>query len=269
MNRICVAVAPTARAKRWDGTQLVDDSNSLGISDCGRSAIAWARSLAAPTTHILVIAVGGQECLPVLRDALALGVSCAIHLDTETSQLNQNAVATLIAEQARDADLVLCGDRETSGLVGPLVAAILGIPCVCGALSVARVDGGFEIRRRLDGGRREDLLLSEAGVVAVEAGLEPPRASLPTMLRAQHRQIDRIDKPEAGTAIYTPIPWVGPPAWIEPPAGDAHDRIQVLTGNRGNAGRVREELTCDPEEAARRIHDALTEWGYLPFTRPE
>lgn len=65
MKSILVLWQVSARARIWNGDELVDDPSSSGVSDADRSALATALALAEPETIITVLSVGGaaaQTC---------------------------------------------------------------------------------------------------------------------------------------------------------------------------------------------------------------
>ena len=90
-------------------------------------------------------------------------------------------------------DLVLCGDLAADRATGSFpafLAASLGAEQALGCVRLEPVDDRtLRVHRRLDGGRREVLMVRPPAVVSVEAaGVRLRRAGLPaTLARAKHR----------------------------------------------------------------------------------
>ena len=263
MKSIVVLWNSVPRSHLWVEDHYEADTASFGASDADRSALATALAVASPETIITVLSLGPSRCEAMLREALANGAHRALLLHTSDGDHDPRSLARTIAAHCPPADLILAGDIGATGLIPSLVAAHLSIPVVVATLELAVAEGTARAHRRLEGGRRQDLSVSLPAVIAVESGRELPRASLPMLLEAQDREIERIAIGELPSAGTTHIPWVGPAAWISPPEGSAELRIEQLTGNAGGAARGRSEVVCEPDEAAERILDQLRSWGYL------
>ncbi|MGB2757380.1 MAG: hypothetical protein WBD02_06910 [Acidimicrobiia bacterium] len=269
MKSILVLWQVSARARIWNGDELVDDPSSSGVSDADRSALATALALAEPETIITVLSVGGAASADVLREAAAHGAHRVVHIATPHDDLEPGAVAELIAPHSSAADLICSGDVGASGLVPVLLAAHLGYPSVTAVLSVVASSGGLNVHRRLEGGRRQDLFVSGPVVLAIEPGRELPRASLPNVLASQRVETEVHPVTVIERSGMTPVTWLGPPSWIDAPAGDAATRIAALTGNSGSGASGRRNISCDPELAASEIINQLSAWGYLDTTTPK
>ena len=97
-------------------------------------------------------------------------------------------------------DLVLCGDRSADRGTGSFPAFLAAALDAAQVLGVVRMEPGddasLRVHRRLDGGRREVLLVRRPAVVSVEAaGVRLRRAGLPATLASGHAVI-----PVAGAA---------------------------------------------------------------------
>ena len=182
------------------------------------------------------------------------------------------------------AALVWCGDLGAdggSGAVPAFLAARLGLAAALGLVEIAfedRSDCAIVALRRLDGGRRERLRVTDRAVLAVEgATARLRRAGLAASLAAQRAVIEvvtrspgRRDSAEQITTLasgpYRPRPRVLP----APSSVSALERIRQLTGASGAAGSKAlaggaarpAPIVATPSAAADQILAALAAWGY-------
>jgi electron transfer flavoprotein beta subunit len=253
----------------WKWVALEDDARWAGVSLADRAALETALRMAdASTASVTVVSVGPAAAAASLREALAVGASRAV-LVTTPSDLRSDVVAAELAEICVEARWVLCGDHSIdrgSGSVPALVAAELGAAQALGLVHVdtAHPDEPVRVVRRLDGGRREDLLVDGPAVLSVEGAVAVlRRASLPAELASRTATIDVRHGPsepcDAPAAIgpFRPRPRVLP----APDGLTALERVKELT-DTGESGHG-ELVTLEPRDAARRIVTALREWGYL------
>ena len=108
-----------------------------------------------PSTVIHLITVGGADCDPIIRKALALGGDEAIRINLESQ--DSFHIASKIAGVAKEGgyDLVLTG-KETidynGSSVGPMVAELLDIPSVSLATKLELSGTKATITREIEGG---------------------------------------------------------------------------------------------------------------------
>lgn len=196
--------------------------------------------------------------------------------------------------------IVCCGDYSLdrgTGSVPAFLAHLLGAQQALGLVQVhvpVDTEPGTAQRasltglRRLDGGRRERLAVSAPAVISVEGATATlRRASVAAALRAKQAVIHTLSctatAPEmSGTPGFTVQrrAYRPRPRELAAPVGDrALDRVQqVLSGTAGSGAGVgdgagvgagaggsahRTTEVLEPAAAARRIVDALRDWGYL------
>jgi electron transfer flavoprotein beta subunit len=118
--------------------------------------------------------------------------------------------------------------------------------------------------RRLDGGRREILAISGRAVLSVEGSTARlRRASLRSVIAADSASIDVRTAPSTPHDNVELVPYRPRARVLPAPSGaSALDRVRVLTDAGGTPSRS-ETVVLEPTEAARRILQALREWGYL------
>lgn len=150
---VCLRVAPVTSQVRFSSSQGAIDASEAEREIClaDRCALAIAGRLGA--AEVVAVSWAGQEAEGVLRQALATGAG---RLQRITTPLDVRAdadplvvargLATALAPQ--NPDLILCGESSSDqgrGAVGPMIAALLGMPCVTDARSVSIAGEEVEI----------------------------------------------------------------------------------------------------------------------------
>jgi electron transfer flavoprotein alpha/beta subunit len=251
----------------WDPASIELDAE-LGDVD-------WSRAVSVPGPGSLeavelglrlgdVTACGiGAGADPVLRRALAMGAAAVRAPD-------QASLAALLAERAFD--LVLAPWRsghQGPNPLAPLLAGLLDLAqaTAVDAIEIDEAGRRATLRRRLDRGEREELVLPLPAVVALEPGLVRPRTASPAAaIAALERDIPVA--PPAPRPAREPIflgyqPPRPPPPRTRPPDASlpAEARIAaILAAPHGD--RPRELATGAPEELAERALRFLDERGF-------
>lgn len=143
-----------------------------------------------------VLTLGPAEATEQLRDAMALGIERAVHLETDAREWDPTATtrAIVTATRAEPApfDLLLFGNEAADTgdyQVGIRVAHALGMPCVTGVKAL-EVQGQTLTARRQTPSGWETYRVPLPAVVTVKEGLNLPRyPSLPGRLKAKKRPI--------------------------------------------------------------------------------
>jgi len=149
--------------------------------------------------EVVVLTVGGAGVQTTLRNALAMGADRAIHLKSDVPG-DPLAVATAIAAEVKHLEpaLVWFGKQavdDDAAQVGPMVAELLGFPCVSAIAKFAHADGKADVEREIEGGR-ERIQLTLPAVLTTDKGLNTPRfASLKGIMAAKKKTIE--EKPAA------------------------------------------------------------------------
>ena len=259
---------------KWvDGLGEPGDDRFAGISAADQAAIELAlRHAAASSTTVTVVTVGPVAAERALRDALACGAAAAVRIDAPTA-LPAALIAELIAPVVRDAFWVWCGDYSTDRGTGSMPAFLadrLGWAQALGAVEV-ELGAQLQVIRRLDGGRREVLLVRSPAVLSVEGSVaDLRRAPLSALLLARNAAITVVTASvnEAAAAHHTVTvrPYRPRARALAAPAGDHPlDRLRALT-DTGVGSTRGETVTVPPREAAQRIIASLRSWGYLADT---
>src|SRR5215469_3123443 len=201
--------------------------------------------------QVIAATVGPAGADAMLRDALAVGAAEAVRVEPPGGAVGPRpadlvggdqepaaALAPVLRNRYGVPDLVLCGDRSAdrgTGSFPAFLAAALGAAQALGVVRLEPQDGGvLQVHRRLDGGRREVLLVRPPAVVSVEAaGVRLRRAGLPATLASAQAAI-----PVAGAqalagrrvrvlGAHPYRPW---PRELPHPSGPALQRVLELTG---------------------------------------
>ncbi len=269
---------PVELAARVDplSGQVIPDPVSLGVSPSDEAALEWAlRCAERHGGSVRALAAGEREPAEVaLRLAAAAGAAELAHVSLDPDWPS-DWVGRSLAQEMTDVALAWCGDMSLdrgSGSVPAFVAAELGWPQALGLVGVELPAGpgeSFEVLRRLDGGRRERLLVTGPAVLSVEGATARLRRAGFSALLAANREPAPV-KTVPGRVGRTARPAVGavspyrPPARVvPPPAGDtAGERIRSLIGLEGRPVAHR-SLHLAPAEAAAMIIESLESWGEL------
>jgi electron transfer flavoprotein beta subunit len=273
---IAVCLAPAVRwtdvdplsgeVHQGEGASAMSAADAAALEVALTIADRWQGSVTAVT-------VGPAEAEPLLRDALACGAARALRIDVEEPG-RPAEVASALADAVRGAVLVCCGDQGAafgSGAVPAFLGAELGRAAALGLVDVTIGEAGRPLSavRRLDGGRREHLLVDTPAIISVEGGAARlRRASLPGLLRAGRAVIEVLTAhaplgPSATLRSGVPRPYRPRPRAVPAPAGGTLDRVRALAGVATGGREGRRAVVTDPQDAARLVYEALERWGYL------
>jgi len=236
---------------------LTDDSRAINTQhlgftispheECGVEEAV--RLIEANKGDSVVIALGPPEAVEQLRDAMALGMDRAIHLQTDGSEWDAEATAAALLDAIRSDesangrfDIVFFGNEsaDSGGFqVGLRVAHALGRPCVTGLKKVTLEGSSVRCEQEVEGGR-DVYVVALPAVLTVKEGLNLPRyPSVPGKMRARSK----------------------PVAVSSPPRPEPRLELVRLAVPEGQ-GRRAESLGSGPS-AAPRVVDMLRNAGVL------
>lgn len=200
---VCVKRVPFTGGKMV----LAPDSKSLETrhlgftisphEECGVEEAV--RLVEANKGESVVLTLGPPEAAEQLRDAMALGIDRAIHLQTDAQEWDGEATASAIVDAVRadeaasePFDLIFFGNESADAggfQVGLRVARELNRPCVTG-LKGLKAEGSTARCEQDTGNGRDVYLLPMPAVVTVKEGLNLPRyPSVPGRLRAARKPV--------------------------------------------------------------------------------
>jgi electron transfer flavoprotein beta subunit len=165
--------------------------------------------------EVTVLTLGPEKSTSVILKALALGADKAIHLKSENFPDDPSAVARAIAAELKslEFDVLLFGKKgvdDDNQQVGPMVAELLGIPCVTQIVKLDISAGKAVAHREVEGG----VIVVEATLPAAftaEKDLTVPRyASLRELVAARKKPI-LVKEPQQFPRILETISVQYPP----------------------------------------------------------
>ncbi len=170
-------------------------------------------------TEVVAVSVGATNCQEQLRTALALGADRAILVETDEKVQPLDIAKVLKAIQDKEqADLVIFGKQsidDDNGQTGQMFAALAGIAQATYAAELTVNDGKATVKREVDGGIQTIELNLPAAVTADLRLNEPRYASLPNIMKAKKKTMDKTSPAELGVEIKPRLSLVK----VEPPAG--------------------------------------------------
>ena len=227
----------------------------------------------------------------MLRDALAVGAAQALRVEPARWMARPRPVglvggeresAAALAEALRQRygvpDLVLCGDLAADRATGSFpafLAASLGAAQALGCTRMEPIDGyALRVQRRLDGGRREVLMVRPPAVVSIEAaGVRLRRAGLPATLAKQDAMITVAATPAAAAArrirLLGTHPYRPRPRELPGPTGSVLRRTLALTGALAQRTPPAVIGPLPPDQAADELLAYLHRSGYLAAGDPD
>lgn len=164
------------------GSGIEERDLAYGINEWDNFAVEAA--LALKEEHggkVTAITIGGEDDEEVLRRALAMGADEAVHLmDSAFDGSDAQGIATILhkAIAARSYDLILTGaisSDRSSGQVGGMLAAMLGIPQVVLATDLKVADAKATVAHEVEGGLERVVELDLPALISVQTGLNEPR----------------------------------------------------------------------------------------------
>lgn len=240
-----VKQVPDPNAIRFDASGTFASSTPRVVNEYDQYAIEEAIRLkeSGAATEVVVMTVGPASARDAVNRGLAMGADRGLLVVASDTDLEAADVASIISAEARDGgyDLVLVGQETSdggSGVVGPQVAAKLGVPIVSNVVSLEVGDGKLSLGREVEDGR----VTVESPlpvVVCALTGLNDPRSpSLKGIMAARKKPVQ-----ETPIASYetnsTDVSW-----------GKLYAEERVVEGTI---------IETDAESAARQVVELLRE----------
>ncbi|MCB2055704.1 MAG: electron transfer flavoprotein subunit beta/FixA family protein [Geminicoccaceae bacterium] len=181
---------------------------------------------AGTAEEVVAVSLGGPKCQETLRTALAMGADRAIHVESE-AELQPLAVAKLlkaVVEKERPR-LVILGKQaidDDSNQTAQMLAALLGWSQAT-FVSKLTIDGDeARCSREVDEGI-EKLEVTLPAILSVDLRLNEPRyASLPNIMKAKKKPIDKLTPEDLGVDVTPRLVYT---RFEEPPKRKAGVRV--------------------------------------------
>ncbi len=156
--------------------------------------------------EVVVVSIGGEECVEQLRVGLAMGADRALLVKTSES-LDSLAVAKVLAAVYRreKPDFVLMGKQaidDDSNQAGQMLAAMLGVGQATFVSKLELIENNTKARcgRETDAGI-ETITVRLPAVLTTDLRLNEPRyVSLPGIMKAKKKPLEEMTPADLGVA---------------------------------------------------------------------
>jgi len=192
--------------------------------------------------EVVALSIGAAKSEETLRNALALGADRAILVLTE-EVLEPLALAKVIKAivEKENPDLVLVGKQaidDECNQTGQMLSALLDWPQATFASKLELVDGTAQVTREVDAGI-EVINVNMPAVISADLRLNEPRyASLPNVMKAKRKPLDKIELADLGLDTanrLTTLEVMEPPARA---AGIIVETVSELVDKLRNEAKV-------------------------------
>ena len=194
---VCIAHVPDTEARiKISGSKIDETGLKFIVSPYDEFALEEAIRLKEKSGgDVTVITFGPDRAQQGLREALARGATKALHVKGEAADADSLGIAKALAAAIKSVphDVVFLGKQGVgtdNGLVGPMLAELLGYPQVNVVTHLEVADGKLTAHREIEGAE-EILETATPAVVTAQKGLNEPRyASLKGIMAAKKVPID-------------------------------------------------------------------------------
>ncbi|MEP3439330.1 MAG: electron transfer flavoprotein subunit beta/FixA family protein [Hoeflea sp.] len=160
---------------------------------------------AGKATEVIAVSIGPAKAEETLRTALAMGADRAILVEADTL-VEPLAVAkilkAIVGEESPD--LVILGKQaidDDANQTGQMLSALLGWSQATFASKVEIGDGTADVTREVDGGL-QTISVKLPAIVTTDLRLNEPRyASLPNIMKAKKKPLDKKTAADYGVDI--------------------------------------------------------------------
>jgi electron transfer flavoprotein beta subunit len=180
-----------------DGTSLDETGLKFDLNDFDAWAVEAALRLRekAGQGEVVAVSLGPDTAQETIRKALSMGADRGIHLKTDRIPFDGFAIARALAGELKGGgyDLILFGKMSpdsSNGIVGPIVAELLDLPCVT-AISGLEINDGRGTARRDIEGAQETMEFPLPVVLTIDEGLNTARyPSLKGIMAAKKKPLE-------------------------------------------------------------------------------
>ncbi|MFJ6324693.1 MULTISPECIES: electron transfer flavoprotein subunit beta/FixA family protein [unclassified Rhizobium] len=159
---------------------------------------------AGKAEEVVVVSIGPAKAEETLRTALAMGADRAILVETDDA-VEPLAVAKILkgVADAEQPGLIIVGKQaidDDSNQTGQMLAALLGTAQATFASRIEIGDGKAKVTREVDGGL-QTIEVKLPAVVTTDLRLNEPRyASLPNIMKAKKKPLDKKSPADFGVS---------------------------------------------------------------------
>ena len=194
---VCISHVPDTESRiKLTGAKIDEAGLKFIVSPYDEFALEEAIRLKEKSGgDVTVITFGPDRAQQGLREALARGATKALHVKGDVSDADALGIAKVLAAAIKSVphDIVFLGKQGVgtdNGLVGPMLAELLGYPQVNVVTHMEVADGKLTAHREIEGAE-EVLEAALPAVVTAQKGLNEPRyASLKGIMAAKKITIE-------------------------------------------------------------------------------
>jgi electron transfer flavoprotein beta subunit len=180
-----------------DGKSVDEGGLKYDVNDFDLWAVEAALRLKESTGQgdVAVISLGPDAVQEQIRKALSMGADRGIQLKADKTGVDALAIARALAAELKNGgwDLILFGKvaiDTADQAVGPMVAELLGLPCVS-AISSLEISGGRGTAKRELEGATEVVEFPLPAVLTIDEGLNKERLpSLKGIMAAKKKPLE-------------------------------------------------------------------------------
>ena len=190
-----------------DGKSVDETGLKYDVNDFDLWAVEAALQLKEKTGsgEVVVVSLGPDAVQEQIRKALSMGADRGVQLKADRAPVDPLAVARALAAELKSTpwDVIFFGKVAIDSAdqsVGPMVAELLGLPCVSAISSLEIVNGRGTAKRELEGAS-EIVEFPLPVVLTVDEGLNKERLpNLKGIMAAKKKPLEtRAAQLEAGT----------------------------------------------------------------------
>ncbi|EDO33621.1 predicted protein [Nematostella vectensis] len=218
-----------------DKTGVVTDGVKHSMNPFDEIAVEEAVRLKEKkiASEIVAVSCGPAKSEETLRTALAMGADRGVHVvlgDKEYEGLQPLAVAKLLAKvvEQEQPGLVILGKQaidDDCNQTSQMLSAILNWPQAMYASKLEPKDGKLDVVREIDGGL-ETITVKLPCVVSTDLRLNEPRyATLPNIMKAKKKKIDKKTPEDLGVDVTPRIQILNVQ---DPPVREAGIKVETV-----------------------------------------
>ena len=194
-----------------DGSGVVTDNVKMSTNPPDDNAIEEAVKIkeSGKATEVIAITVGEDKAQETVRKALAVGADRGIHIKTDGA-IEPLAVAKILQKivDKEKPELVFMGKQaidDDCNQTGQMLAGLLNWPQATFASQLEIKDKTLLVTREVDEGL-ETIEVNIPSIVTCDLRLNEPRyASLPNIMKAKKKPIEKINSSDLGVDVKTRI----------------------------------------------------------------
>ncbi|MGV6801395.1 MAG: electron transfer flavoprotein subunit beta/FixA family protein [bacterium] len=177
--------------------------------------------------EIVVISIGPEKAQDQIRQGLAMGADCGILIQTD-DEVEPLGVAKILAKicDEEKPELVILGKQaidDDCNQTGQMLGALLGWAQGTFASEVAKDGDRLNVTREIDGGL-QTISLTLPAIVTTDLRLNEPRyASLPNIMKAKKKPLDKKPIAELGVDVAPRLTLI---KVTEPPKREAGVKVE-------------------------------------------